>query len=221
MYKFALALLLVGLTQTLAQSQRAVLYEGRNSGGEYLIVPQSYVPNLAQYNFDNRVNSVCVTGTWVLYVNNDYNINNFAGVEFVFGPNNYCTNLQTIGGYVSSVRFVGSANDYRSDTITIFEGDYFQGAEEYSFIDMPNLALAGNHKSIIITGTAAWTVYDSVNYGGNSICLYPPTSNDYRPYFISDVISVSIPHGTIRSVRKGCWGKASDNVADFARGGSA
>jgi len=138
-------------------------------------------------------------------------------MEYVFGPNQFCGNFRTVGRVVSSVRFAGSAQDYRSDTITLYEGTYFQGEEEYTFTDLPSLdRLGGNHASLILTGSTPWTVYDNTNYQGNSVCLYPPQSSDYTPYFLSDTTSVSIPYGTIKSLRKGCWGQ---KVSEFARFG--
>jgi hypothetical protein len=156
---------------------------------------------------------------WLLFVEKNYNTGTDTGMEYVFGPNNYCGNFQTVGGLISSARFVGSPTDYSSDTFTLFEGTYFQGTEEYTFSDLPSINLEGNHRSLILTGATPWTVYDARNYQGNAICLYPPQSNDYRPYFLSDTTSVTIPYGTIKSVRKGCYGKKPDDVGEFARFG--
>lgn len=65
MFKFICALTLLIAAKVTAQgsfSQRAVLYEGLNQQGEYIVVPQTYEPDLGQQNFDNRARSVCVTG---------------------------------------------------------------------------------------------------------------------------------------------------------------
>ena len=35
-----------------------------------------YVPNLGQYNFNNRASSCCFNGIWILYDEYNYNINN-------------------------------------------------------------------------------------------------------------------------------------------------
>ncbi|XP_021949096.1 uncharacterized protein LOC110846597 [Folsomia candida] len=225
MQRICCVLLLLSVQTIIGQQvqQRAILYESRNQLGEYIIIPQTYAPDLQQNNFDNRAQSVCVTGMWIFYVNSIYNTGDLSGVEYVFGSSNFCTNLVTVGGYVSSARFAGSPQDFRSDTFTLYAEDYFQGDEEYTFADLPNLNLAGNHKSIIITGASPWTVYDQPGYIGNSICLYPEPSSEYKPYLITDVSQVQIPHGTIRSVRRGCVGKvqgSENNVADLARFGS-
>lgn len=227
--KFILsALSLLTLQLVSGQNQyasRATLYEGFNQQGNYLVIPQTYAPNLSLNGFDNLANSVCVTGMWIFYVNYLFNAQP-SGVEYVFGPNNFCTNFATVGGYVSSARFAGSPNDYRSDSFTLYQYDYFQGEEEYTYADLPTLQLSGNHQSIIITGASAWTIFDQPNYQGNSICLFPEPSSDYKPYIISDTSSISVPHGSIKSVRKGCVGKQQEvhgdnNVAHLARFGKA
>jgi hypothetical protein len=159
----------------------------------------------------------------MFYVNPNYNTNNPSGVEYVFG-NDFCTNLNTLAGYVSSVKFAGDSYDYKTSTFTLYESDYFQGEEEYTYTDLPNIGLAGFHKSIIITGNLAWTIFDQASYGGNSICLFPEPSPDVKPYLIPDIADIQIPYGSIRSVKKGCIGKAQqsdNNVEEFARFGKA
>jgi len=202
---------------------RLVMYAERNEGGEYLIVPHTYVPDLRVQNFDDRTLSVCAIGLWMMYVNYNYNENNLSGVEFVFGrgPLPTCTpfNLISLGGYVSSIRFVGSAEDYRSDSFTLFQEDWFQGQEEYLTVDTPSLGLAGNHKSIVITGMSAFTIFDQVNYAGNSICLYPPGNNE--PYLIENVLDeIDVPYGAIRSIRKGCVSTNKLTPTEFNAQGS-
>jgi len=202
---------------------RLVMYGERNEGGEYLIVPHTYVADLRVHNFDDRTQSVCAIGLWFMYVNYNFNENNLSGVEYVFGPNSLpnCTplNLISLGGYVSSVRFAGSAEDYRQDSFTLFQEDWFQGQEEYLTVDTPAIGMAENHKSIVITGSSAFTIFDQVNYAGNSICLYPP--GNYRPYLIENVLDeIDVPYGSIRSVRKGCVSTNKIEPKDFKEQGS-
>jgi hypothetical protein len=211
MFKATVILVLVVATQaapgpTQSVVPRATIYSSYNQGGVSIFLPATYAPDLSQQNFDNRAYSACVTGLWVFYVNPNYNTGANSGVEYIFGPNNYCTNFMSTAGYISSARFVGSPYDYRTDTFTLFEEDYFQGNEEYTFVDLPNLVLAGRHRSIVITGQSPWTIYDNPNYSGNSICLFPAQNPDYEPYLITDVSSIDIPYGSIRSVKKGCVG---------------
>jgi hypothetical protein len=213
-----LVLLVVCIKGTLGQVEvtpRVVMYEGNNQLGQYLAFPQTYVPDLRVHNFDNRAYSACVTGLWVFYVNPLYNTAALGGVEYMFGTATkpYCNNFVTVGGYISSVRFVGSPVDYTADTFTLYEEDYFQGNEEYAYADLPSLALAGNHKSIIITGRSPWTVYDQDKFGGRSICLRPTSSPNVEPYLVSDTNDISIPFGSIRSIKKGC--ATTQDVYDY------
>ncbi|ODM96300.1 Gamma-crystallin-4 [Orchesella cincta] len=204
-------------------NQRAVLYDDYNGQGEYMVVPEQYVDDLSVTAFDNRVRSVCVTGIWLLYQDALYNSEGPRGMEYVFGRDNYCTNVRTIPNAVSSLRFAGAPKDFSEDTFTLYKYDYFQGEEEYTLTALPNLNLVNDHASIIISGRNNWTVFDQPNYSGNRICLAVPEQDIDRPApaFISDLTSFDIPHGSIKSVRKGCIANPSSvvNLSSFARAG--
>jgi len=203
-------------------NQRAVLYDEYNSGGNYLVVPEQYVDDLAETAFDNRVRSVCVTGIWLFYQDPLYNSDGPRGMEYVFGRDNYCVNIRTLPNAVSSLRYAGRSTDFSADMFTLYEFDYFQGEEEYTYTELPNLNLVGNHASIIITGRNNWRVYDQPNYLGNELCLVVPEKDNPRPApaFIADVSNAAIPHGSIRSVKKGCNGNTTVvNLQSFARTG--
>ena len=134
----------------------------------------------------------------------NYNSGAKGGQEFVFGPNNFCVDLKATAGKTSSVRYAGSPNDYRADTLTFYEGTYFQGYEEYTFQDLSQLQRGPS--SLIITGLSPWTVYDQNNFNGESVCIYPPKSDNFTPAFVTDLKTIGIPYNTIHSARKGCWG---------------
>lgn len=141
-------------------------------------------------------------------------------MEYVFGRNNYCVNIKTIAGSITSVRYAGAPKDYKTDSFTLYKYDYFQGDEEYTSTALPNIRLTGAHQSILITGNSDWTVFDRPNYQGNEICLRVPEPGTSTPAFLSDLANLdpSIPHGSIRSLRKGCI-SSSQNVtlSSFAR----
>lgn len=178
-----------------------------------LVCGRIFNKNLANnsMNFDSS--------RWLFYQDARYNTEYPRGVEYVFGRDNYCANIRTIAGTISSVRFAGAPRDYREDTFTLYAGDWFQGDEEYTFVELPNINLRDNHKSIIITGNSHWTVFDVPNYQGNSICLQVPEPGNSTPSFLSDLEQLDpvIPHGSIRSVRKGCMGKSNYTLSSFAR----
>jgi len=138
-------------------------------------------------------------------------------MEYVFQSAETCVNFFDIAGYVTSVKFAGHSYDYRQDTITFYTDTYFQALEEYAEFDLPNLSLYGRIASFIITGSSSWTIYDRTNYAGNAICLQLNPSPYYEPAFVYDTVFLdpTVPHGSIASVRKGCWTK---NVRNLTRG---
>ena len=142
-------------------------------------------------------------------------------MEYIFQPSYVCTDFNGLGGAVSSVRYVGSAQDYTSDTITFYEGTYFQGAEEYTFTDLPNLNLFGVQSSLVITGKSGWTLYDRPDFQGQAVCVFPPPSNNFKPSFVTNTeeLTVPVPHGTIASVRKGCFTGRKASSAENAVSG--
>jgi len=126
-------------------------------------------------------------------------------MEWIFGPaSGFCSDLKTIQGSVSSLRFVGSGGDYRKDSITLFSGTYFQEKEEFFVESAKHVLLVGSVKSLIITGTSGWTVYSQEDYTGDAFCIIPKASTNFAPEFVPDVKSFSIPHGAIKSLKKGC-----------------
>jgi hypothetical protein len=151
---------------------------------------------------------------WLFYDSPYFNTAGNAAMEYIFRPTYACSDFQGLGGTVSSARFVGSPQSYASDTITFYELPFFQGAEEYTFTDLPNLYLYGTQASLIVTGKSGWTLYDRPNYEGESVCVFPPPSDNFQPAFITDTeeLTIPVPHGTIASVRKGCYADQTASV---------
>jgi len=187
---------------------RALIFDRLGCSGAYVSIPtQAYTPDLATIGFDNRAHSVSLRGTWLFYDNKNFNINGNAAMEYIFEGAETCVDFHGLAGYVSSIKFVGKTEDYRQDTITFYETTYFQANEEYVEHDIPNLSLMGRISSLIVTGSSPWTIYDKTNFRGNAICLQPESSPYYEPAFVPDTINLepTVPHGTIASVRKGCY----------------
>lgn len=103
---------------------------------------------------------------------------------------------------VSSARFTGDANDYRADSLTLFEGEYYQGEEEIIYERRPNLTLEGRLNSLIITGKTGWSIYGMPNYQGKSTCLQPDPPPDFDPWKIPELTERNLD--LIKSVHKGC-----------------
>lgn len=197
-----------------ATNQQAKLYSGRDGAGQFITLTEQYAPDLRNQLFDNTANSACVTGVWLFYDNANYNPAR-GTMEYVFGPNNYCINFSNLGGRLTAAKFSGWPKDYKANTLTLYQGDYFQGAEEYTHVDLPNLNLDRAAASLIVTGLSPWTVYALPNYGGDKVCVYPPNSNNYTPAFVYDLNRINIPINSIRSVRLGCQGKKKVEATAF------
>jgi hypothetical protein len=101
----------------------------------------------------------------------------------------------------NSARFVGSGTNYKADTLTLYEGINFTGEEEYVGSSIENLRFR-RHRSLIITGREAWTVYNQAEYRGQGKCIYPGDGKTHTPRFLRDMEAEGI--GKVRSARKGC-----------------
>ena len=55
-----------------ASSQSITCYDYQNQGGDS-VRAIDYIPALRQYNMDNRIESCCFTGIWLLYQEENYN----------------------------------------------------------------------------------------------------------------------------------------------------
>ncbi|CAG7726168.1 unnamed protein product, partial [Allacma fusca] len=149
---------------------KVVLYNDTNCSGDKLEIIEDYEPWLFNRgsSWNNGARSASVSGTWLFYDFSRYNsrIGN-AGVEYIFGPNQFCQNFTNLMRKVSSVRFAGVESDYRNDSLTVYSGKYFQGNEEFIVADLPHINLE-NQNSFIITGTSGWTLYEKASFQGAS-----------------------------------------------------
>ncbi|CAG0899325.1 unnamed protein product [Darwinula stevensoni] len=122
-------------------------------------------------------------------------------VEWVYGDG-YMHNLKIVNNQVSSLRFVGNQNNWKADSITLFQFDIFLGLGYYDWTDntqVPSgMSAVG---SLIITGQNYWTVYTSTNFSGNRACIrvqpgqYVGFAQNLDDYGIF----------TVRSYRRGCY----------------
>jgi len=187
-----------------SHNQRVTLYMKTNCEGPGLIFQNQYVPHLATHDWNDVTYSVKVTGNWLFYDNKYYNEGSNASTEYIFGTNQHCQNLRKIGGKLTSVRFVGDNKDYRINSVTLYKDENFQGPEEFTMGDLENVYLK-QHRSLIITGTAKWTLYDLPSYRGNSICVDRELPTVSEPKFVSNIYrQLNRPFNSIRSIKLGC-----------------
>lgn len=180
--------------------QQLTCYDFPNRSGDSLVA-NNYISSLAEYNFDNRVESCCASGIWLLYSGNGFSLRTW----WIYGVN-YCTNLpRQFFNSVSSLRFTGAPDDMHFDTINFYVGEQFTGKEEYSYNDVPALTRDNQAWSAIVTGCSAWTVYQYDNYLGESACLFPSSTTSCTPGFFPTRSHLARLAGRISSVRRGCW----------------
>merc|ERR1712080_77868 len=67
-------------------------YDYNNQGGDRLHLTD-YTPSLRKYNFDNRIESCCFTGIWLLYDLDNYGAGSGNSMDWWAYGNNYCTNV--------------------------------------------------------------------------------------------------------------------------------
>jgi len=101
----------------------------------------------------------------------------------------------------SAVRPVGDSTNIDANTFNLYEQDWLRGQVEFIDADKQSPELAGNHNSLLITGTSNWTVYEGVSYTGPNMCLITSIGNIE---YIEDLTKIGIQPGSLRSVRKGC-----------------
>merc|ERR1719244_983220 len=162
-------------------------YDYQNQGGNKLRSVH-YTPYLSRYNFDNKISSCCITGTWLLYADN------------------YCVNVPSgFDNQASSLRYTGAPDSWTSDTLNFYLNEYFIGGEEYTYGDTPQLNYNDQAKSLIVTGCSAWTLYTDKNYRGNCKCVWPSDTNKCFPGFYSTEKSLGFMARSVSSVRRGCY----------------
>merc|ERR1711890_177345 len=179
-------------------------YDYTNQGGQKIHV-QDYTPALRTINFDNRIESCCFTGVWLLYDLENYGQGSLNSMDWWVYVNNYCTNVPAqFSNRASSLRFTGAPNDWNYDTINMYFNEYFIGDEEFTYTDAPVLNYPNRAQSIVVTGCQPWTIYELAKYRGASMCLYPEDATKCTPGFYSTRQPLGRLAGQVSSVRKGC-----------------
>ena len=180
-------------------------YNYSNQGGDS-VRAIDYIPNLADYNMDNRITSVCVTGIWLMYADSNYNVNNLKASNYWVYGDNYCTDVPAgFNDMASSLRYTGAPDEWKADTLNMYLNPYFAGGEEYTYVDLPQVNYDDSAQSIIVTGCSAWTLYSNRNYGGSCMCVYPSDTSKCFPGFYTTPSSLGFLAGQVSSARRGCY----------------
>merc|ERR1712013_446551 len=94
--------------------QQLTCYDFPNRSGDSLVAT-NYISSLAEYHFDNRAESCCASGVWILYTGHGYT----SRIWWLYGTN-YCTRLpRQFLNSISSLRFTGAPDDMHFDNISM------------------------------------------------------------------------------------------------------
>merc|ERR1719481_1544312 len=180
-----------------ATSQFLDCYDYTNLGGNYLRMTD-YVPALGNYNFDNRIESCCFTGIWILFAEQNYNSYSTGASNWWAYGDNYCSDVPVqFANMASSIRFTGAPDDWKFGTLNLYFNDYFIGDEE--------------------------SMYQYDNYQGYAMCVFPGDTSSCTPGFYTTSNSLGSLSGQVSSARKGCYAKERvmpDNFGARTRSGA-
>ena len=188
-----------------AGQQRIQCYDRTSQQGDSVIATD-YMPYISAHNMNNRIESCCFSGIWILYGDEVYNGQNTQAHNFWAYGENYCTDMpQPFLNEASSLRYTGHPQDMFMDSINLYFNEYFMGDEEFAYNDSPVLNYDNRARSIIITGSSWWTIYEYSNYGGYKACLAPGSSGN--PAFYGTASNLQQLSSDISSIAKGCFAK--------------
>jgi len=197
------------------QSHSIHCYDYTGQGGDQFRT-NDVVAELWKQSFDNKIESCCFDGFWILYGGDSFN--NATSIQeswWGFGSS-YCTDVPTqFRNGASSLRYVGLSQDWVGDSLNLYTRENYGGMTRVTTQDegiinfQPGFDNAA--QSAIVTGCTPWTLYEYDYYLGNSICL-PAGSGQMtthmgscEPAFYSSNSSFGLLAGQVSSMRKGCW----------------
>jgi len=193
---------------TLAADQKLECYDEPDCVGIKITIGRDPVSDLSQdpYFFDNRIQSCRYNGIYNLYDGINYNQDNLEGAVYggAWGEG-LCVDMNDFSNKASSIRLVGAPNGWRYSTINFYEGQFYNGMEQYFFGDSGFFEHDNFGRSMIITGCSPWTIYESALYKGQSACFYPSDTELCYPSFFPDDKSMNGWANQISSVRLGCF----------------
>merc|ERR1712038_1733802 len=195
---------------TSGADQYIYCYDQPNCYGTRITIGTSPVPDLAYspYYFDNRIQSCNYNGIYILYDGRNFNQDNLNGAVYAeaWGENN-CVNMDGFSNKATSIRLSGAPNGWMYDTINFYEGQLYNGREQYFYGDATSFQYDNFGQSMIITGCSPWTLYEYTNFGGQSACWYPADTQNCYPAFFRDPAKMNGWANQVSSVRHGCFSK--------------
>ncbi|TRY76468.1 hypothetical protein TCAL_05345 [Tigriopus californicus] len=190
------------------KNQTLDCYDLRAFGGKHVTFTENTF-DLATYEFDDMISSCCFYGIWIFYDEPDYNMNNLDAAVYLKWGENACYTVDTeFNNRASSIRLAGAPDDYKQDSLNLYEGRLFMGKEQYFDEDAPQITEKNLGASAIVSGCSPWTIYADANYQGESICLQPRTDTpDCYPTFFFEPAEIGPLASNVSSIRRGCFAK--------------
>jgi len=185
--------------------QRLDCYDRDDCTGARITVRGNSVPNLAAYpyHFDNRIQSCKFNGIYILYDWRYYNHNDLKGKIYGEAWDAHCAPMRGFMNQATSIRLVGSPSDWKDDSITFFEGEFYNGKDQSFFRDASSFSMNDFGRSMIITGCSKWTLYEHSHFNGQSACWQP--RDNCAPAFFRDEKLMKGWAQKVSSVRRGCY----------------
>lgn len=123
----------------------------------------------------------------------------------------------------------GAPDGWKYETLNFYQGEYYQGAEQYFYNDAQNVNIDNFGRSLVVTGCRPWTVYEYDRYSGRAVCFYPSDTSRCSPGFFRNDQFMNGMSNRASSVRMGCYSKIkmigsshpfkSDNVGPLGKEG--
>lgn len=186
-----------------AFKQRLQCWDRTGQNGDSVIA-DDYMPYISYHNMDNKIESCCFNGIWLLYGEEVYNSQNVQAHNFWAYGQDYCTDMPSnFMNDASSLRYTGHPDDMYKDSLNLYFAEYFMGDEEFAYQNSPVLNYDNRAQSIIVTGSQWWTIYEQPNFGGYKACLAP--GQDGFPAFYTTAASLHSLANDVSSVAIGCF----------------
>jgi len=99
----------------------------------------------------------------------------------------------------------GAPDGYKYDTFNTYQGEFYQGAEQYFYRDAATVHVDNFGQSLVVTGCNPWTAYEYNNFRGRGVCFYPADQMRCSPGFYRNAQLLGGMSNRISSVRKGCY----------------
>merc|ERR1712055_1033400 len=162
-------------TRNLAVNQFADCYDYTNQGGDR-VHATDYVPALRQYNMDNKIESCCFTGIFILYEDENYDTINMYFNEYFIGDEEFTYNDAPILNYDNRAQSIVVTG---CSAWTLYQYDSYSGYAMCVFPESTSKCTPGFYSTRQSLGSLAGQV-SSVRRGCFAKDKLLPDNHGYR-----------------------------------------